>query len=125
MQCVRCHVSAEVAEAVGPDLTGVGGRLARLQILESILDPNKRIAPGYGTTKLILDDGTAVSGRVLGDADDASEELRVLDADGNVTTVSAARVVERRPGISAMPEGLAAALSREEMRDLIEYVAGL
>jgi len=39
--------------------------------------------------------------------------------------VSAARVVERRPGISAMPEGLAAGLTREEMRDLVEYVAGL
>ena len=100
---VGTEILDEDEETVIADLTGVGGRLARLQILESILDPNKRIAPGYGTTKLILDDGTAVSGRVLGDADDASSELRVLDADGHVTTVEAARVVERRPGISAMP----------------------
>ena len=34
-------------------------------------------------------------------------------------------VVERRPDISAMPEGLTKFLTRRELRDLVEYLAGL
>ena len=122
MQCQCCHVSAGDGPTVGPELAGVGRRLARRQILASILDPNRRIAPGYLTERLTLTDGESVAGRVLGEADGT---IRIQDAEGEVTEVRAEDVVARRPSISAMPEGLAAALTREEMRDLIEYVAGL
>jgi quinoprotein glucose dehydrogenase len=127
MQCVRCHEAPEGTTSVGPDLTGVGGRLSRLQILESILTPNRRTSPGYGSSKLVLADGSVISGRVIDEEiDDAGvTTLRLQDSEGNVTEIDAATVVDRQPGISAMPEGLAAGLTREEMRDLIEYVVSL
>ena len=36
-----------------------------------------------------------------------------------------ADIARRRSGLSAMPEGLGAGLTRTEMRDLIAYLAGL
>jgi putative membrane-bound dehydrogenase-like protein len=46
-QCTRCH-SIEVAGAeVGPHLMGVGSRLTRQQLLQALVDPNARIAPGF------------------------------------------------------------------------------
>ena len=47
-ECTRCHaVSGE--DGVGPSLAGIGSQLDRMQLLESLVDPAARIAPGFGT----------------------------------------------------------------------------
>ena len=50
-QCTRCHtLTGQVAGAnVGPPLRGIGANLTREQLLESLVAPSARIAPGYGT----------------------------------------------------------------------------
>lgn len=48
--CIRCHVVDGRGGTAGPDLTGVGARLDRAALLESILSPGATIAEGYGDT---------------------------------------------------------------------------
>jgi quinoprotein glucose dehydrogenase len=124
LTCLKCHRTAEGAEGgnVGPVLAGVGKRVARLKLAESITAPNRAIAKGYQATLLVLADERVVEGRVLS-ADDAA--VRVLDAEGQTIEIPRSEVVDTRAGLSAMPQGLAQHLSRTEMRDLIEYLAGL
>ncbi|MFT7462052.1 MAG: quinoprotein glucose dehydrogenase [Pseudohongiellaceae bacterium] len=123
LSCQRCH-STEDDDAlrVGPGLSGVGQRLTRLQVLASIADPNRRQSPGYGGTHLFLQDGAIISGRII--REDA-ETVSLIDSDGELLEVSRQLITDRRAGISAMPEGLSAALTPREMRDLIEYLDGL
>ena len=45
--CNRCHAFDGQAGGVGPDLTDVGSRLTRKQLLDSILDPNAEIAESW------------------------------------------------------------------------------
>jgi mono/diheme cytochrome c family protein len=47
ISCVRCHAWGGEGGGVGPDLMGVGQRLSREKILESILDPNAMIAESW------------------------------------------------------------------------------
>lgn len=53
-QCTRCHTlgggSAGDASGieVGPPLRGIGSQLSREQLLEALVDPSARIAPGFG-----------------------------------------------------------------------------
>ena len=47
ISCVRCHGWGGEGGGVGPDLLGVGQRLSREEILESILDPNAAIAESW------------------------------------------------------------------------------
>ena len=52
IECVRCHkVRGPGGESaggeVGPELSGVGARLSRADLLESIVNPNKQIAQGF------------------------------------------------------------------------------
>ncbi|HZM00949.1 MAG TPA: hypothetical protein VFD43_11935, partial [Planctomycetota bacterium] len=80
LSCQRCHATFTGGpKTVGPSLAGVGGRLSRLQLLEAIVLPNRRTAKGFAGTTLFLRDGSALSGRVLGEADGC---LRVQPAEG-------------------------------------------
>ena len=121
LSCLRCHLPAESSEvSVGPSLDGVGKRLSRAQIVESIVQPNRVIAAGYEGTLLVLSDDRIVAGRVV---EESPELLRVLQSSGETVEVEPATIVERRPDLSAMPEGLGQFLTPREMRDLVEYLA--
>ncbi|MGD8174419.1 HEAT repeat domain-containing protein [Marinimicrobium sp. ARAG 43.8] len=42
-QCIRCHVMGEFGSAVGPDLTNIGSRLTREQLVEAMVAPGERV----------------------------------------------------------------------------------
>ena len=107
---------------VHPDLAGVSQRLSRLQVLESIAAPNRRTTPGYSATVLFLKEGGIVNGRIV---EDTANVIRVLNSNGEVLEVDPMEVEERRPDLSAMPEDMIESLTRQELRDLLEYVSSL
>ena len=49
-QCTRCHNAGRGGGRVGPDLARIASQLDRQELLESLVEPSKRIAPGYGET---------------------------------------------------------------------------
>jgi len=61
-QCVRCHAFEGQGGQVGPALDGIADRLTREQLLESLIEPTARLAPGYGNVTLTLKDGQVVTG---------------------------------------------------------------
>ncbi len=123
LSCTRCHAWwRDAAERVGPNLAGVGQRLTRLQLLESILAPNRSTTPGYGMRAFFLADGRVVSGRVF---EESATLVRLFDAQNNPLALDRAEIEEERPDLSAMPEELAKGLTPLELRDLLAYLAQL
>jgi quinoprotein glucose dehydrogenase len=123
VSCLRCHQTGkQEGPQVGPNLSGIGQRLTRLQLLEEIAAPNRNIAAGYETETFFFLNGDALAGRVV---EESAEAVVVVDANGDVWDVDLADIEERKPSLSAMPDNLAEHLSREEMRDLLEYMATL
>jgi quinoprotein glucose dehydrogenase len=47
--CTRCHAFEGTAANVGPNLSKIGATLSRDQLVEALLEPSARIAPGFGT----------------------------------------------------------------------------
>ena len=70
----------------------------------------------------MLTSGQVRSGVLKGEDD---REVRLMTAEGALIRVPKARIEERRSGKSAMPEDLTKHLSRKEVRDLVEFLAGL
>jgi putative heme-binding domain-containing protein len=120
-QCARCHTCAGTGRAFGPDLTGIGKKYDRAQLLDHILSPSKFIAPEFKTVSLALRDGTELSGFVL---QRTAAELVLRDETLKEHTLKLSDVKEQHEStLSAMPEGLLAPLTEQEAADLLEFLA--
>ena len=107
---------------VGPKLDGVGKLRSREYLLEAIVFPNRAVAAGYENVTLTLKSGAVHFVWVKSEDD---KELRVESPEDGPLRIAKANVVTRQRGLSAMPEGLAGALSKRELRDVVEYLSGL
>jgi quinoprotein glucose dehydrogenase len=120
--CLRCHkVNGEGGE-VGPEMKGIGTRQKREYLLESIVDPNKQIAKGYESVLLVLNNGQTRTGILKGED---AKEIRLMTAEGKLVAVAKDEIDERHPGKSAMPEDVIKKLTKSELRDVVEFLAGL
>jgi quinoprotein glucose dehydrogenase len=120
-QCMRCHAYDDMGGNVGPSMNGIGRKLSRQELLESLVDPSKRIAPGYGMVTLELAGGKRVIG-VL--SEENTESLLVSRGNQADTLVRKRDVVERKNAPSSMPD-MKGVLNRREIRDLVAYLATL
>lgn len=120
-QCMRCHAVGNEGGAVGPPLTTIGATLSREQILQSLIEPSARIAPGYGTVILKLKGGQEVVG-VL--AKENATELTITTSDAEPLVIAVGRIEKRENIPSSMPL-MGGVLSKREIRDIVEYLSGL
>jgi quinoprotein glucose dehydrogenase len=122
VSCSRCHKVGSRGGEVGPNLTGIGLARTRETLLESIVEPNAAISPGYGTLTLVLDDGTTVSGVFRGENE---QEVELMLADGSRRKIPVAEIEDRAVGLSAMPADIRDKLTPRELRDLVAYLVSL
>jgi quinoprotein glucose dehydrogenase len=122
VSCLRCHKVGGIGGEVGPDLTSIGKKQKRDYLLEALVDPNKQIAKGYESVLISLVTGKQLSG-ILKSED--AKEVRLMTAEGQMVTIPKAQIDERSRGPSAMPSDLVQKMSRSEVRDLVEFLAGL
>ena len=123
VQCRSCHAMAGKGGGVGPAIDRVGARLDRRQLLESLLNPSKTIAPEYRTWTAVTDDGRAVTGLVVHRTE---ETVSIVDATGKRTDLLAATIdeLEALP-TSLMPEQLLRDLTAGQAADLLAYLESL
>ena len=106
---------------MGPHMDGIATKLSRQELLESLIDPSKRIAPGFGIVVLDLDNGQKISG-VL--AKESTNDLMLQQGSKPDTLIQKSNIVERKDAASSMPD-MKAILSRREIRDLVSYLSTL
>src|SRR6185437_7314101 len=100
----------------------IGKRQDRRYLLEAIVAPNRQIAKGFETLVLATSDGQVQTGILK---EDDGKNLRLITPEGKLLTIAKGDIEEQKRGASAMPEDLLKNLSRSEIRDLVEYLAGL
>ncbi|MEW6160874.1 MAG: HEAT repeat domain-containing protein, partial [Verrucomicrobiota bacterium] len=120
--CLRCHSIRGEGGTVGPPMDGIGKQKTREYLLESLLTPNKQIAAGYENVVVVLKNGGAIAGLVKRESE---TELEILSPEDGIIKVAKADVASRQPTLSAMPDDVTKTLTRKEVRDLIEFLAGL
>lgn len=119
--CFTCHVVDDFGANLGPDLSDAGKRLTRLEIADSVINPNTKVDPKYYTVNIFISDGGAFAGFVESE-DDASVTLRM---GAELLQKIDKRTITKRETVktSTMPDAVAATLSGQEFVDMIEYLA--
>ena len=122
-QCVTCHTADQPSGGnIGPLLAGIGLRVSRETILESIVAPNAQIAEGYAMEMLTLREGPVTAGR-LQTEDDHSITMILLD--GTPVSLEKSDIRKRETSaLSAMPS-LASVMTPEEAGALTAFLASL
>lgn len=117
-QCIRCHSYDDMGGSAGPPLNGIADRLSRQELLEALIEPSKRIAPGFGTVILELDNGQDISGILERETE---ETITLKMGNRPDTVVSKKNVVKRDNALSSMPD-MKNLLTREEIRNLVSFL---
>lgn len=120
-ECIRCHNAGGQGGEVGPSLKGVGGRLTREQILQALIEPSARIAPGYGSVTVKLTNGEEVTGTLMSENE---HEIRLKTGDAEPLKIELSRIKSRENYPSGMPP-MGSLLTKREIRDVVEYLSSL
>ena len=118
--CALCHRVNGRGGSLGPNLSKIGGIRSRRDLLEAIVFPSATVVNGFESYVLTSDDGTAHTGLVQRETADA---VYLRNADQRVQRVPRDQIKSMlRSPLSAMPEGLDAVLTKQELADLVAFL---
>jgi putative membrane-bound dehydrogenase-like protein len=123
-QCAKCHSIRGSGGQVGPDLSMIGKKASRENLYESILFPSKAIADQYIQYQVTTTSEVTLSGLLMADTPEA---IILRDANGKDVTIPKKEIdgpIRKLP-VSLMPEDIVAALTEEELVDLVAYLETL
>lgn len=119
--CAVCHLPPKGLPMNGPDLRSITDR-SKEGLFSSILDPNQSVDPTYVSHTITLPDGTTLFGRVLSE-NTTHLTLRLLDGTDRQLSRKAIKSLQKT-GHSLMPEGLEAAMSHQDLANLVSFLQG-
>ena len=118
--CAKCHKVKDEGKEVGPDLSEIGSKLSKEAMYLSVLDPNAGVSFNYETWLVRTLDGTALSGILVSQTDDAVE-IKTAEAIVHKLPRSDIEQLKKSP-LSLMPADLHKQLKAQDLVDIVEYL---
>ena len=117
--CAACHKIDGVGQAIGAELAGIMNRGADAVLL-NILDPNREVHADFLLYSISLKDGAVETGMIRSESSSAVKLRRIDGSEVELLRVDIGKVTSL--GTSFMPEGLEAAISLQQMADLLTWL---
>lgn len=118
--CLLCHQSGHAGGKFGPDLTNIGRIRDERELLEAIIYPSATFVRGYEPMVATLQSGDVHTGILR---KDAPEEIVLATGPDSEQRLARAAVRDLQPGtFSAMPPGMDAVLTPQELGDLVAFL---
>ncbi len=117
--CSTCHTFDGLGRDIGPDLTEIGAKYGRAELMDSILNPSAGIAFGYDSWLLQVEGEGYLSGFILADG----ESVVLKDTSGMRHVIARDDILAReRQSTSIMPQGVALGLGAQGLADLTSFL---
>lgn len=121
VNCGSCHKIGNRGVTVGPDLSAIGKQRTREDLLDSLLEPSRRIEPKFAAYIARATDGRIITGLVVNR--DASGAI-LRDAQNKEITLPTADIDQLQPSRrSLMPDNQMASLTKQQAVDLLAYLS--
>lgn len=121
--CKNCHQISGVGKPLGPELTKIGAKYRRNDLLQHILEPSRTIDPKYVPWLLETKSGRVMTGLLVSED---SQEVVLRDAtnkDHRVKTSEIEQLVRQQK--SLMPDLLLRDMTKQQVADLLAYLSSL
>ncbi len=122
LACLKCHAVGGAGGLVGPDLSSLGASAPIDYIIESMLEPAKKVKEGYHATQVTTKDEEIIAGILVRKTD---KDLLLRTSDDSEIAIPLNQIAEQKDAPSLMPAGLTDGLTREEFVDLIAFMSRL
>lgn len=120
LQCLKCHRAMGKGGDIGPDLSLIGKKASKENLLDSLLTPSKAIADQYIVSVIETKNGQVISGLVLSETPEA---ITLRDGNGKDHRIASNDIEARsKSKVSIMPQDLVAWMSEDDLVDLAEYL---
>jgi quinoprotein glucose dehydrogenase len=120
--CQRCHKLEGQGGDVGPAMETLKKEHTREYLLEAVVVPNAHIAEGYQSVIVQTAEGRTVTGVLRRKEKD---KYVIITPENKTVEVLREDIESEKPDRSAMPEDVYKKLTRRELRDVVEFLAGL
>lgn len=120
--CLQCHRVGAQGSRVGPDLSDVGSHRPAAALEQSMVAPNDVILPQNRFVRMVMKDGTVISGRRL---NEDTYTIEVIDQKENLISVSRADVREYTLLTTSPMPSYQGKLSSQEIADVVAYLLSL
>jgi len=121
MVCTACHKHGDMGVDVGPPLADVKVKPPEA-LLSDILDPNRMFEARWSAYQIDTKDGRVLSGLVT---TESADNVTVAMMGGATETLPRSAIKEMKSlDRTLMPVGLEAAISKEQMADLLAFLGG-
>jgi putative membrane-bound dehydrogenase-like protein len=119
--CITCHKHGTMGVDVGPPLSDVKVKPPEA-LLSDILDPNRMFEARWSAYSVETKDGRTLSGLIQSETSDAV----VLAMPGGAKETLSRSAIKDMKSLdrTLMPDGLEAAITKEQMSDLIAFLLG-
>ncbi|WP_406697185.1 PVC-type heme-binding CxxCH protein [Singulisphaera sp. Ch08] len=123
VSCGGCHRVQGRGDWVGPDLSTIGTKYGKDELLRSILNPSAAIGYNYKTAVVATKDGQVFTGLPV---EDGPDRLVLKTADAKRIAIRPGDVDDRSTSdVSLMPEGLAETMGDQDLVDLLAFLTTL
>ena len=121
--CASCHRVQGIGDWIGPDLSSIGTKYGKREMLYHILNPNGAINYNYVSYTLLLEDGRVLTGLIT---EETANRVVLKTAQGQRIEIPAEEIeLKKAQSISIMPENLVDTMTQQDIADLTEYMATL
>ena len=120
--CTSCHRINGVGARVGPDLSEIGRLRHSTEIEQSIVDPDAMIVPSNRFLRLVMRDGTTITGRML---NQDAFTVQILDSKEQLRSLQRADLKEFTFIDKSPMPSFRGKLSASEITDLVSYLVSL
>jgi putative heme-binding domain-containing protein len=118
-ECSTCHRLGSQGNDVGPNLDTIQNRTAE-EVMISVFDPNREVAPNYLEYLVVLKDGRTTTGII---AAETATSITLRRASNVQETILRQNIDEiTSTGKSLMPEGLEKKLTLQDVADLLAFL---
>jgi putative heme-binding domain-containing protein len=123
VNCKSCHRLDGVGVDLGPDLSKIGGKYPRAELLQHILEPSRSVDPKYTVYHLETSAGLVHSGLLI---ERNEKEIVLRDSQNQKIQIAASDVELLTPQKqSLMPDLLLRSLTAQQATDLLDYLTTL